>query len=75
MQKLGMVQVVLCHSERSIQAQALGPGEPHEVQQSKVQGIAFGSQQTPLSVQAGDVRMEHSPTKKVLGVLVDGSWA
>ena len=22
----------------------------------------------------GDIRMEHSPAKKVLGVLVDGSW-
>ena len=43
----------------------------YEVQQLQVQGLAPGLQQLPVQYKVGDVRMEHSPAKKALGVLVD----
>ena len=43
-----------CHPERPRQAQTVGPGEAHEVQQIEVQGLAPGLWQPPLSVQAGE---------------------
>jgi len=46
------------HAEKSRQVCAVGLGEPHEVQQSQVQGLAPGSWQPLLSVQSEDVRME-----------------
>jgi len=41
-----------CHPERLRQAQAAGPGEPHELQQNQPRS-APGSRQPPVSVQAG----------------------
>jgi len=49
----------------------MGLCEPHEVQQGQVQGPASGSWQPPLSIQAGYERIESSPAKKDLVVLVD----
>lgn len=40
------------HSGRPRLAQTLGPGEPYEVQKSQVQGLAPGSWQPPLLIQA-----------------------
>ena len=46
----------------------MSPGEPHEFQQIQVQAVAHGSQK----YNPGDERIEDSPDKKDLGVLVDG---
>ena len=51
------------------------PGEPPEVEQIQVQGVAPGSWQPHWQYEPGDVGIEHSPAGKALGVLVDGSWA
>lgn len=53
--------------------QLIGVRPPLEVQQSQVQSLHLKSQQPPLSIQAGDVRVEQSPVKKNLGVMMDGS--
>jgi len=45
----------------------MGPCEPHEVQQGKVQGPASGSGQSRLTTQAGDEGS--SSEEKDLGVL------
>jgi len=36
------IQGMGCHPEKPTQAQAVGAGEFHEVQQKQVQGLAFG---------------------------------
>ena len=54
------------------QAQALGPSQPHEVQQMQVQGLALGSQQPPLSVQAEGRKHRLQPRWKELGST--GGW-
>jgi len=51
----------------------VGLGEPYEVQQSQMEALAPGLRQTSLPVKLGDERIERSPAKKDLGVLVDGS--
>ena len=58
--------------KRSRQDPAVGTGEPHEVQQIQMKGLAPGFWQHPLSVRAGDKRIEHSPCESDLRVLVDG---
>jgi len=45
--------------------------EPHEVQQSQVQGPAPGSGQPRYQYRLGDEGMERSPEEKGLGVLGD----
>jgi len=61
------------HSKRPRQAGAVGPDEPHKVQQIQVQGVAPGSWQPPLSLQSGGVKcFEYSPAEKGLRVLMDG---
>jgi len=42
--------------ERHRQAQKEGPGEPHEVQQIQVHGLAPGSRQPPLPIQDGELK-------------------
>jgi len=58
------------HTERSRQAWAVGAGQSQEIQQIQVQGLAPGLLQSQYKL--GDERIEHSPDKKNLGVLVDG---
>ena len=55
------------YSERPRQAQVLGPGKPHEVQQIQVQGLAPGLQQHPPSVQAGGCKDGGKPCQKGSG--------
>ena len=50
----------------------MGPGEFHEVQQNQVQGLATALRQPPLSIQAGEERIEHCPAEKDLRGMVDG---
>ena len=41
---------------------------------SKCKVSHLGCGNTHYQYESGDVRMEHSPTEKDLGVLGDGSW-
>ena len=66
-----MADLLGCHPERPRQAQPVGPGKPHEVQQSQVQGVASGSWQIPQAVQAGGCKDRDQPCQKDYGVLVD----
>ena len=50
----------------------MGPGEPQEAQEIQMQGLAPGSREPLLPIQAGDERIEHNPAEKDLGILVDG---
>ena len=50
----------------------MGPGEPHEVQQTQVQGLAPGSWQPSLAVQAGGCKDRAQPCQKGLGGT--GGW-
>ena len=56
-----------CHSQRLRQAEAVGPDEPHEVQQIQVQAVAPGSWQPPLSLQA-------EGQKDLNTVLLERTW-
>ena len=59
----------------SRQTGAVGPGEPHEVQQTQVQGLAPGSWQPSLAVQAGGCKDRAQPCQKGLGGTGGlGSW-
>ena len=61
------------HPERFKQAWTLGPGEPHEVQQSQVQGLACGSQKLPVLIQVRWCKDRAQPCQKVLGGKLDMS--
>ena len=50
----------------------MGPGEPCEVQQIRMHGLAHGMRQSSLPRHAGDERTERNPAEKHLGILVDG---
>jgi len=41
---------------------------------SKCKFLYLGHGSPPYQYKLGDLRMEHSPAEKDLGVLVDGSW-
>lgn len=43
----------LCGTVNMLEAGAVGPSEPYEVQQSQVWGFALESRQPSLSIQAG----------------------
>ena len=59
--------------EKYRQAQAVGLGKPHGVRQSQVQGLTPGScQLLTISTSWVDKRIEHSPVKMNLGVLMNG---
>lgn len=49
----------------------MGPSEPDEVQQIQLQGLHLGHGSAHYHYKLGDVRLEHSPAKNDLGVLVD----
>ena len=49
----------------------MGSGEPHEVEQNQVQAQHLGHSNPHCLYELRDKRMEHSPAKKDLGVLVD----
>ena len=42
---------------------------------SQVHGLHLGHGNSHYQYRLGDERIKHSPTKKDLGVVVDGSWA
>ena len=50
----------------------MGPGEPHEVQQIQVLGLAPGLIQSHYQYKVVDGRIESSSAKKDLGILVVG---
>ena len=60
------------HSERPGQAPAVGLGEPFEVKQSQVQGLAPGLWQPPLPLQAGQRKDRAQPCRK--GTEGTGGW-
>jgi len=49
----------------------MGPGEPHEVQQIQLQGLAPGYSNLHYQCKLGNKRIEHHSAEKDLGVLVD----
>ena len=64
------------HSKRPRQAGAVGPDEPHKVQQIQVQGVAPGSWQPPLSLQSGGVKcFEYSPAEMCVIAFLLPFWA
>ena len=54
------------------QAQKVGPGEPNEVQHSKVQGFTLGPEESQAHIyKMGGAVLQNSPAEKDLTVLVD----
>jgi len=55
------------HPEGPREARAVDPGEPHEIQQSQVLGLASKAQQSPLYIQVEEQKNRAHPYKKGLG--------
>ena len=50
----------------------MGPGKGREVHQPKCKILHLGGGNPHYQYKLGNVRIEHSPDKKDLGILVDG---
>ena len=70
----GTVWGIGYHPERLRHAWATGPGEPHEVQQSQVQGLLLGHSNPHYQYKLGERRIDHSPAKRDRGMVNEPAW-